>query len=134
MDIAEINHTLEGLDSRVDEIEKQLPVINERYNNINDLFQKNIVVLDKLESSFQDNRLAMQALTLSIEQSNQEITGIKDDISSLKEERSLNLMKWLKNNFINIFIFRLSYKINIINILSKINIFKIFISFFMKSK
>ena len=102
MDIAEISHTLEGLDSRVDEIEKQLPVINERYNNINDLFQKNIVVLDKLESSFQDNRLAMQALTLSIEQSNQEITGIKDDISSLKEERSLNLMKWLKNNFINI--------------------------------
>ena len=102
LDIAEINHTLEGLDNRVDEIEKQLPVINERYNNINDLFQKNIVVLDKLESSFQDNRLAMQALTLSIEQSNQEITGIKDDISSLKEERSLNLMKWLKNNFINI--------------------------------
>ena len=111
MDIAEINHTLEGLDSRVDEIEKQLPVINERYKTMNDLFQKNIAVLDKLEGSFQDNRLAMQALTTSVEQSNKEVTGLKQDISALKEERSFNIMQWLKDNFISIVTLRFWYEI-----------------------
>lgn len=102
MEYGDVQNTLSDLDDRVDEIEKQLPVINERYNNINDLFQKNIAVLDKLENSFQDNRLAMQAMTLSIENSGKEIAGMKQDISSLKEERSVNVVAWLKNNFVSI--------------------------------
>lgn len=102
MEDTEIRSKFESLDNRVDEIEKQLPVINERYKTMNDLFQKNIAVLDKLEGSFQDNRLAMQALTMSVEQSNKEVTGLKQDISALKEERSFNIMKWLKDNFISI--------------------------------
>lgn len=102
MENAEVKDTLGKLDHRIDEIEKQLPVINERFNNLNELFQKNISVLDKLESSFQDNKLAMQAITLSIENSGKEISCMKQDISSLKEERSLNIMSWLKDNFISI--------------------------------
>lgn len=102
---AEIKESLDKLDNRVDEIEKQLPVINERYNNINELFQKNISVLDRLENSFQDNRLAMQAMTSSIEHSGKEIASMKQDISSLKDERSLNVVSWLKSNFISIITF-----------------------------
>jgi chromosome segregation ATPase len=98
----EVKDALSKVGDRVDEIEKQLPVIQEKFNNMSELFQKNISVLDKLESSFQDNRLAMQAMTLSIENSGKEIAGIKQDVSSLKEERSLNVMVWLKNNFISI--------------------------------
>lgn len=102
MQEAEIRKELDDLDDRVDNIEKQLPVINERYNNMNDLFQKNLAVLEKLDCSFQDNKLAMQALTISVDQSNKEMTGLKQDISTLKEERSFNMMKWLKDNFISI--------------------------------
>ena len=102
MENTEVKDALSKLDDRVDKIEKQLPVINERYNNISDLFQKNISVLDKLEDSFQDNRLVLQAMTLSIENSGKEIAGMKQDISFLKEERSVNIMAWIKNNFISI--------------------------------
>ena len=102
MENNDILNKIDLIDDRVDVIEKQLPVFNERYKTMNNLFQKNIIVLDKLESSFQDNRLAMQALTLSVEQSNKEMAEIKNDIFALKEERSFNFIQWLKDNFISI--------------------------------
>lgn len=102
MQESEIRKELNNLDNRVDTIEKQIPVINERYNNTSDLIQKNIAVLDKLENSFQDNRLAMQAMTTSIEQSSKEISNLKKDVNSLKDERNFNIMSWLKSNFLNV--------------------------------
>lgn len=102
MEDSELMNNFNALDNRIDNIEKQLPVINERYKNMNDLFQRNIAVLDKLEESFQDNRLVMQAMTSSVEQSNKEIASMKDDIHSLKDERNFNISRWIKNNFISI--------------------------------
>ena len=102
MENNEILNLITTLDSRVDNIEKQIPVINERYENMNQLFQKNISVLDKLEESFQDNRLSMQAITTSLEQSSKEITDMQKDIHSLKDERSFNVVNWLKTNFLTI--------------------------------
>jgi len=93
---------LKQLDNRVDIIEKQIAIMNERYSNMDELIKQNISVLSKLQDAFQDNRLAMQAMTNSIETSGKEIAGMKKDISSLKEERNLNIMSWLKNNFISI--------------------------------
>lgn len=93
---------LKQLDNRVDIIEKQIAIMNERYSNMDELIKQNISVLSKLQDSFQDNRLAMQAMTNSIENSGKEIAGMKKDIFLLKEERNLNIMAWIKNNFISI--------------------------------
>ena len=55
-----------------------------------------------IESAFQDNRLVMQAMAASIEQSNKEIASAKRDIKTMKDERNLNIVSWLKTNFVQV--------------------------------
>lgn len=100
MDI--LTEAVNDLDNRLTEVEKEIPLIVERHNNTNDLLQKNIAVLDKLESAFQDNRLAMQTMAASVEQSNKEIASAKRDIKTMKDERNLNIVSWLKTNFVQV--------------------------------
>lgn len=97
-----LTEVVNKLDTRLTEVEKEIPLIEERHNNTNDLLQKNTTVLDKLESAFQDNRLVMQAMAASIEQSNKEIASAKQDIKTIKDERNLNIMSWLKANFVQV--------------------------------
>lgn len=97
-----LTEAVNELDSRLTAVEKEIPLIVERHNNTNDLLQKNIAVLDKLESAFQDNRLAMQAMAASVEQSNKEIASAKQDIKTIKDERNLNIVSWLKANFVQV--------------------------------
>lgn len=90
------------LNERLMEIEKVIPLLQERDKNFDKLIKQNNEVLSSLNTSFNENQKAMVEISHNMRDMANEIISIKSDIKEIKDERSLNIMVWLKSNFISI--------------------------------
>lgn len=106
-----LQDNLSRLQERVGVMEQRMVVLEERYDNMNDLIKKNVVVLEKLDTTLQDNRVAMEHITDKIEMMDSRVSALEEDIDyvsqkvdELKDERNFNFIQWLKNNLITIIV------------------------------
>lgn len=90
------------IEEKVTEIDVRLSIVEQKIANSSELLKQNIEVLNKLNESFQDNRVAMEKITSSLDNANDKITNLQTDVKSLKDERNFNFISYIKNNFIQI--------------------------------
>lgn len=101
-EIEKIQSDVGAIDMRLQAVEKALPVMKEQYNNLDKLLQRNVDTLEKIDETIQDNRIAMEHMTASLNTTINKVGGLENDVKALKNERNLNVVEWLKQNFITI--------------------------------
>lgn len=107
----DINILKTNIDERIRFLEQKIPVVEERYDHMNDLIKQNVSVLEKLDSTLQDNRIMMEHLSNMIdttkehvEDLDEEITQVGQQVDDLKDERNFNFIQWVKNNFVSLIV------------------------------
>ena len=105
----ELKGEIHGLDSRISAAEQDIVVLQTKEVNMKELVQRNVDAYDRLNVTMQSVNQNLTENTLSIKHLGAEITEVKEqglankqEIDSLKEERNINMMTWLKNNWVSI--------------------------------
>lgn len=103
--------SIDRFGERIGKLEQKMVVNEERYGHMNTLIKQNVTVLEKLDVTLQDNRIAMERLSSAIEANRGDISELHDEIShieqevdDLKGERNFNIVQWFKNNFVSIIV------------------------------
>lgn len=108
-EIKEIRADIKSLDVRLSKDEKKLAVLEANEVNTKDLVKQNVEAFEKLNTTMQAVCTKLTENTMSVENLGKEVADVKEqvlsnekEIDNLKEERNINMMTWLKNNWVSI--------------------------------
>lgn len=108
-EMKDLKADIKSLDIRVSKNEKKLAVLEANEVNIKDLVEKNIAAYEKLDTTIQTVCNKLTENTLSVENLSKEVADVKaqvvsneKEIDTLKEERSINMMTWLRDNWVSV--------------------------------
>lgn len=108
-EIKEIRADIKSLDVRLSKDEKKLAVLEANEVNTKDLVKQNVEAFEKLNTTMQAVCTKLTENTMSVENLGKEVAEVKEqvlsnekEIDNLKEERNINMMTWLKNNWVSI--------------------------------
>lgn len=108
-EIKEIRADIKALDVRLSKDEKKLAVLEANEVNTKDLVKQNVEAFEKLNTTMQAVCTKLTENTMSVENLGKEVAEVKEqvlsnekEIDNLKEERNINIMTWLKNNWVSI--------------------------------
>lgn len=108
-EIKEIRADIKALDVRLSKDEKKLAVLEANEVNTKDLVKQNVEAFEKLNTTMQAVCTKLTENTMSVENLGKEVAEVKEqvlsnekEIDNLKEERNINMMTWLKNNWVSI--------------------------------
>lgn len=105
----ELKSDIKGLDARLSDVETDVAVLQANEVSTKDLVERNTEAFNRLDSTMQSVCNNLTENTISIKHLGDEIAEVKEqgkvnekEINALKDERNINMMTWLKNNWITI--------------------------------
>lgn len=105
----ELKSDIKDLDTRLSGVETEVAVIKANEVSTKDLVERNTEAFDRLDATMQSVCNNLTENTMSIKHLGDEIAEVKEqgkinekEINALKDERNINMMTWLKNNWITI--------------------------------
>lgn len=105
----ELKSDIKGLDGRLSSVETDVAVLKANEISTRDLVERNTEAFDKLTDTMQSVSSNLTENTMSIKHLGEEIAEVKEqgkvnekEINALKDERNINMMTWLKDNWITI--------------------------------
>lgn len=108
-EMKDLKADIKSLDVRVTKNEKKLAVLEANEINIKDLVERNTEAYEKLNTTIQAVCNKLTENTLSVENLSKEVADVKaqvlsneQEIDTLKEERSINMMTWLRDNWVSV--------------------------------
>lgn len=108
-ELKEIRADIKELDGRVTTSEQNIAVLQEKEVNMKDLIQRNVDAYDRLNVTMQNVNQNLTENTISIKQLGIEVADVKEqtmsnknEIDNLKDERNINIISWLRDNWVSI--------------------------------
>lgn len=105
----ELKSDIKDLDTRLSSVETDVAVLQANEVSTKDLVERNTEAFNRLDSTMQSVCNNLTENTMSIKHLGDEIAEVKEqgkvnekEINALKDERNINMMTWLKNNWITI--------------------------------
>lgn len=108
-DLREIKSEIRDLDNRVTTNEQDIAVMKERESNMDDLIKRNISAYEKLDHTMQEFGGTMIKVTTALDNMNtkvedvqSKIDNVQEEVVQLKEERNINIIEWIRDNWYTI--------------------------------
>lgn len=101
-ELKEIKADINDLDDRLTNVEKTQAVMVEHDKNRDELLARNVEVLDNLRETMQDTNIVMTTLTAKVNTQSDKIDNLENKINTVQEERNVNIVKWLRDNWYTI--------------------------------
>lgn len=100
--VQDIKEDVRALQERVNQLEKSEGVAHIQLENSLKLIEKNNSLLDSLNDTIHETQIAMTEVTQKIGQMNNSIVTLRSDVRELQEERNLNIVSWVKSNWVSL--------------------------------
>lgn len=101
-EMKEIKAEIKELDHRLKDVETIQAVMVEHDKHRDELIAQNIEVLNKLDDTMQDTKVVMTTLTEKVNGQSDKIDSLETKINAVQEERNINIIKWLRDNWYTI--------------------------------
>lgn len=101
-ELKEVKADIKELDDRLTDVEKTQAVMIEHNNSRDELIAKNVEVLDGLRETMQNTNLVMTTLSADVNRQSAKIDNLENKINTVQEERNINIVKWLRDNWYTI--------------------------------
>lgn len=101
-EMKEIKADIKELDDRLTDVEKVQAVMIEHNNNRDELIARNVEVLDGLRETMQNTNTVMTTLSADVNRQSAKIDSLETKINTVQEERNINIVKWLRDNWYTI--------------------------------
>lgn len=109
MRIEELKSSVNKIDERVTNVEKDVAVMRQRESSMQALVQQTVDAYNKLDDTMTEVSKTMVEVNLTLGNMNNKIEGVQNnakalesEIQGIKEERNVNIVEWLRDHWVEL--------------------------------